>query len=124
MCYDGYMSNRVVGANGEDIAVEYLRGIGYKIISRNDVSYGVEADIVAKDGKQVVIVEVKTKSGIGFGLPQEMVTPHKQGQLIRYAKGYIAEKGWMDIRIDVIAIINNARRLKIEHLRNVIEVKE
>lgn len=114
------MTKRAVGDVGEKIAVEYLRQKGYKIIDTNVVRDSVEADIVAKDGKTLVIVEVKTKHGLAYGLPQEMVGMHKQGQLRRFVHSWIAEHGECEIRIDVIAVMLTDPP-RIEHLVNVVE---
>ena len=115
------MDKKFIGNTGEDIAVEYLSGIGYKIIKRNDKRRGVEADILAQDKDQKVVVEVKTKTGLEYGLPQEMVTKRKQGQLIRYAKSLIADFGWQNLRIDIVAVDLSENEPKIEHLINAVE---
>ncbi|MFA6082509.1 MAG: YraN family protein [Patescibacteria group bacterium] len=112
------MENKQVGRIGEDIATDFLRKLHFKIIGRNVIRAGVEADILAEDGKCVVIVEVKTKTSDEYGLPQEMVGPAKQHQLIRFAKSYLSEYGEVAIRIDVVAVTLTNDEPVIEHLKN------
>lgn len=115
------MSKRSVGTAGEDVALDFLRHKGMKIIGRNMIRAGVEADIVAKDGRCVVVVEVKTKYGLEYGLPQEMVHPWKQRQLRRFAKSWLAQYGECAIRIDVVAVTFGDGEPQIEYLQNVVE---
>ncbi len=115
------MTKRAVGDTGEDIAAEFLERQGLTILDRNVVRHGVEADILAKQGKTWVIVEVKSKHGAAYGRPQEMVGPQKQRQLRRFAHSLLAEKGDVLLRIDVIAVDLSANPPHIEHLVNVVE---
>ncbi|MCR4324789.1 MAG: YraN family protein [Candidatus Curtissbacteria bacterium] len=62
-----------IGKIGEDAAVKFLQKNGYKIIEHNFRIRGGEIDIIAKDGKTLVYVEVKTRSTSAFGLPEEAV---------------------------------------------------
>lgn len=116
------MTKRAVGDVGEEIAADYLQKQGLKIIDRNVMRHGVEADIVARDGRCWVIAEVKTKYGHDYGLPQEMVGPRKRGQLRRFARSLLAEHGDIPIRIDVVAVtMSQGEKPVIEHLVNVVE---
>lgn len=82
------MNTIKAGQKGEDIASDYLRKLGYKIIERNFRIRGGEIDIVALDGNTLVYVEVKTRSSYRFGRPEESVTPKKINFLKRAAKFY------------------------------------
>ncbi len=102
------MSNISVGKKGEDIATEYLKRHGYKIIERNFRSqrWG-EIDIVAVDKDTLVFVEVKTREGTKYGEPVEAVTPFKLRALERAGQYYKMEhpEAPEALRIDVISII-------------------
>ncbi len=117
------MSRQNIGQSGEDIAESYLKRRGLRIIGRNIKRAGVEADILARDGKTMVVVEVKTKTSHDFGLPQEMVGPRKQRQLRRFARSLLAEHGLIAIRVDVVAVTMGGGEPEVEHLINVVEDK-
>src|SRR3989344_4703936 len=71
------MEKRQVGALGEKIALSLLRSKGYKILKKNFHTRFGEIDIVAQDGDTLVFVEVKTRHGRAFGLPEEAVGKKK-----------------------------------------------
>jgi putative endonuclease len=97
--------NIETGKKGEDIAVEYLKGRGYEILRRNFRSGNSEVDIIAKDGNELVFIEVKTRSHHQFGYPEESVDEAKQEAIQSCAEEYISNEGWNgDIRFDIIAI--------------------
>ncbi|MEI7491523.1 MAG: YraN family protein [Bacteroidota bacterium] len=106
-----------LGKKGEDLAAEYLLSKGYKILARNFRAGKAELDIVAFDGKTLVIVEVKTRNTNYFGEPEQWVTPSKQKLLIRAANAYVklrAIKG--EIRFDVISVIADEHGTEIRHI--------
>lgn len=117
------MDSKSLGQIGEDIASVYLKSRGYEILERNFRSLIGEIDIIAKDGENLIFIEVKTKSNKDFGLPQEMVTAKKQNKLIKVADSYLKEKNLEDIpwRIDVVAIIKNKNGNQIKLIKNAIE---
>ena len=96
-----------LGAKGERLAASFLRRQGYRILQRNYTCQYGEIDLVARHGNQVVFVEVKTRSGTGFGGPAEAVTLDKQRQLIRVAENYRTEKSLSGVpcRFDVVSIL-------------------
>ena len=106
MTEDKY-SGHVLGKKGEEIAVNYLQKKGYRIVERGYRLFRGELDIIAYDGATLVFVEVKTRAGTEFGLPEEAVTPAKQNQIKRIAQGYLMERGLgdPDCRFDVLAIL-------------------
>lgn len=75
--------NRTVGARGEAIAAGYLEGIGYRILDRNWHSRYGELDLVVADGETLVAVEVKTRTGLGYGHPLQAITQRKADRLRR-----------------------------------------
>ena len=100
-------THQQLGARGEDIAVRYLEGIGLEVVERNWRHRTGELDIVAREGDTVVFVEVKTRSGIGYGTPAEAVTYFKQTRIRGLALYWLAlQQGpWVQIRFDVVAIL-------------------
>jgi len=95
-----------LGRRGEDLAVRALKKRDYRILARRERSRLGEIDIVARDGKVLVFVEVKTRSGHRFGTPIEAVDYRKQKKLTRLALAYAARRGWSEspIRFDVVGI--------------------
>jgi putative endonuclease len=115
----------VLGRHGEDLAVCHLRRGGLEILDRNWRSTGLvrgELDVVARDGPALVICEVKTRSGAGFGLPAEAVSSAKQARIRRLARCWLEADGrrWDEIRFDVVAVLcPPGAPVSIEHLRGV-----
>ncbi len=70
-----------LGRRGEDEVAGYLTGLGWRIVDRNWRCPSGEIDIVALDGTELVVVEVKTRSGRGYGHPLEAVHPQKLTRL-------------------------------------------
>src|SRR5215212_1899184 len=93
-----------LGDRGENMAAKYLRNQGYKIICRNFRCLTGEIDIVARDGKTLVFVEVKTRA-YDDPTPEEQVNPHKQHQVTKCAKLFLSRYGTPQppVRFDVIA---------------------
>ncbi len=96
-----------LGAWGEEQAVDYLtRSQGMKILERNFRTPVGEIDIIARKRSWLVFVEVKTRRGTAFGLPQEAVDARKQRQIIRAAQWYLQrQQPKLQPRFDVIAIL-------------------
>ncbi len=113
------VSQREIGELGEGIAVKYLSGLGYTILDRNWYYGHLELDIVARDGNELVIVEVKSRNGIRYEHPSEAVTNAKMKRLVEAADAYILEKGidW-ETRFDVVTIIFFGQRHELEHFKD------
>lgn len=111
------------GKLGEDIAVEYLKKQGFKIIDRNFRIRGGEIDIVAIDGETLAFIEVKTRSSSEFGTPLEAITPWKLRALIRSAEFYKIKHPRLPeaMRIDAVAVIldNQNNAVSIELVKNI-----
>jgi putative endonuclease len=95
-----------LGRTGERLAAEELVRGGYRILERNFFCRYGEIDLVAEHEHDLVFVEVKTRRGNAYGLPEESVTVRKQRKLIQTAFFYLdlhdcAERSW---RIDVVAV--------------------
>lgn len=99
-------ATNALGRRGEDIACEYLRGKGYAILARNWRSGRTgELDIVAQRGRQIVVVEVKTRAGRRFGPPLAAITWQKQQRLRGLAIEWMrAHDTRAPLRIDAIGI--------------------
>lgn len=112
--------NRKVGFLGENLAEQALKNKGFKILERNFSNKFGEIDIIAKDKNVLVFVEVKTKKGIDFGLPEEMINAYKLQKIRRMAEVYMNGKTVL-CRIDVVAIIlsETDKILRLNHYENV-----
>lgn len=115
-----------VGHIGEQLAADYLSASGVLVLERNWRGTRGELDAVALDGRTLVAVEVKTRSGLGFGHPAAGVTEAKLARIRRLAGEWIALRGadhrgqFTEIRIDVIAVtLRPDADPVIEHLRGV-----
>lgn len=104
-----------LGASGEELAAQFLCQKGYQILARNLKSRYGEIDILARHGDILVIVEVKTKRSISYGLPAEMVNAAKQRKLQVLAMMTAQQHNMVNYRIDVIAIDASRRPPYIEH---------
>jgi putative endonuclease len=78
-----------LGRSGEDAAVVYLEKNGCRVMARGFRALRGEIDIVARDGDTIVFIEVKTRTGAGFGPPEEAVTASKQGRIRRMAQVFL-----------------------------------
>jgi putative endonuclease len=99
-----------------------LSGAGYEILERNWRCSQGEIDLVAKDGNELVFVEVKTRSTVAFGHPLEAITVEKLSRLRRLAGAWCdAHPGnHLSIRIDAVAVIAPRRgEFEVDHLRRV-----
>lgn len=113
-------SHNELGALGEQIALEYLLGLGYQILETNWVCGHKEVDIIAKDDDTIVIVEVKTRRSSFLVEPEATVDIFKQRHLIWAANTYVNRYQYdLDVRFDIISIVidrNNEKR--IEHIQD------
>lgn len=114
-----------VGTYGEQVAARHLQESGLTIVARNWRCEIGEIDIVALDGPVVVICEVKTRSGLGFGSGLEAVTWQKAARLRRLGRRWLAEHdpsgvatARVGLRFDVLAVHRPRRgAATVEHLR-------
>lgn len=115
-------SNQCVGAYGEDLVEHALIREGYTILARNWRTPHGELDLVARDATTVVAVEVKTRTGAGFGTPFEAVTPQKVRRLRKLFGLWLNEypPQCQQIRIDVIAVTLRANEPpRLERLQGI-----
>jgi putative endonuclease len=94
-----------LGKLGEELAVEFLQKNGYKIVETNWTFQKAEIDIIAKIGDTLAVIEVKTRSSLDFGLPQDFVKPKKIQLLVKAVNEYVISKDLeVEVRFDIIAI--------------------
>ena len=117
------LARQRLGKIGEDFAAEYLLKHGYRIIERNFKARYGEIDIIALSGSTLVFIEVKTRIGREFGLPEEAVTPRKIREVVKTAGYYKVFHHELpeSLRLDVIGIeLNPDETLKyFNHIENV-----
>ena len=115
--------NLETGRLGEDIARKYLEQKGYIIIDQNYKNKYAEIDLIAQDGDGLVFVEVKTRTGEQFGMPEQSINRDKMLRLIRNARAYMAIKNQnnMNYRIDAVCIVldRNKEIERIDHYQNI-----
>ncbi len=106
-----------LGKLGEELAVDFLKNNGYTILETNWTFQKAEIDIIAQINDTLAIIEVKTRSTIEFGLPQEAVTAKKIKLLTKAIDNYVVEKDLdFNVRFDIISIHKEAKSFVIEHL--------
>lgn len=107
-----------LGTWGEEQAARFLRRSGMKILHRNYRTPVGEIDIIARQRKTVIFVEVKTRSGSCFGAPGEAVHAAKQRQVLRAAQWYLQQEKAADIplRFDVVSVLQQDGGTDIEHI--------
>lgn len=119
-------SKQLLGATGEEIAVDYLVSQGYVVFDRNWRSKSGEIDIIASEKfnsqDELIFIEVKTRSSRDYGDPIQAITATKYLRMYRLALEWLSEnsasrESW---RLDVISIvISRAQEIEIDHLKRV-----
>jgi len=112
------MQRLTVGKRGEDLAASYLRKLGYAIIGRCVRCGHGEIDIIARDKKTLVFVEVKTRTNDTYGSPEESIHSRKLRNLHRSAVLYLRTHPHdADVRFDVIAVqMGNNSQPVVRHI--------
>jgi putative endonuclease len=107
-----------LGIEGESYAVQYLLGAGYTIVTRNWRCPAGEIDILAMDGRTLVVIEVKTRTSTAFGAPYEAVTWAKAEKIRSLAAQWLQENRHRGpVRFDVISIVMpKHEQPELEHL--------
>lgn len=107
--------------SGEELATNFLKKSGYKIIDRNFRARNTESDIVAIHKNVLVFVKVKTRTSNQFGTPLEQITYWKLKSLVKAAQHYkLIHKNLPDaMRIDAVPVLLDSNEPKIEHIQNI-----
>lgn len=114
---------KYIGMIGEEIACKYLLKNKYKILDRNFSCKQGEIDIICYDIKQkeIVFVEVKTRTNFSYGLPSDSVNKLKRIHIRKCIEYYLYKKKYekIYIRVDVIEIVLNNGKYKLNHMKNI-----
>lgn len=115
--------NQALGGRGEELAAQYLLDQGFHLIAKNwRCRYG-EIDLIMRDGSTFVAVEVKTRSGLGYGSPFEAITAQKTARLRRLILEWarVHKIRGAALRVDAVAIIlsTDSTAPRLDHLRNI-----
>ena len=106
-----------LGKLGEELAVEFLQKNGYQILETNWTFQKAEVDIIAQIDNILAIIEVKTRSSIDFGLPQDFVKPKKIQLLVKAVNEYVISNDLdVEVRFDIIALHKEGKTFAMEHL--------
>ncbi|MBB3698904.1 YraN family protein [Flammeovirga yaeyamensis] len=107
-----------LGTKGEDIAYDYLKNKGYTILRKNFRSGRNEIDIICKKNRFLVFVEVKTRTNLSFGMPEQHLSKQQERNIINAAVNYM-EFNKLDflplVRYDVISVILNNGEYSVRH---------
>ena len=97
------------GRRGEDLAHRFLRRLGFIIVARNYrlPSGDAEADLIARDGEDLVLVEVKSRRSGAYGPPERAIGAEKFQHMLRVARAYASktETPWEQVRFDVVTVV-------------------
>ena len=109
-----------VGKAGEKAAADFILQKGYEILDENWTFGKAEVDIIALHANTIIFIEVKTRSSIAFGMPEDFVTTAKQKLLEQAAEAYIdimTHTG--EIRFDIISVLLTPdKQFKITHIED------
>jgi putative endonuclease len=113
-----------LGRAGEDRAVRYLEARGFAVLDRNWRAPGGELDVIVATSDELVVVEVKTRRGTGFGHPLEAVDARKRARLWRLAIAWVAahpeQVQGRRLRIDAIGIVGpDPATGSVEHVQDI-----
>jgi putative endonuclease len=108
-----------LGKLGEELAVEFLQKNGFTILETNWTFQKAEIDIIAQKDNVLAVIEVKTRSSIDFGLPQDFVKPKKVQLLVKAANEYVVQNDLdVDVRFDIIAVMRNGDKFDLEFIKD------
>ena len=112
------------GEKGETLVARYLKKNGYKILEKNYRTKLGEIDIIARENKTIVFVEVKSRRSTRYGSPKLAVTPQKQRKISMVALYYLKTTKQSDAsaRFDVVAFTSNRDQPQIEIVKNAFEL--
>ena len=106
------MNKRLVGKEKEELAAEFLTRHGFFILEKNFSCRNGEIDIIAKEGDTLCFVEVKYRSSLDFGYPEENVDIRKQRKICRTALIFMTSHGYKgNSRFDVVSIVPDRIKL-------------
>ena len=108
-----------LGKLGEELAVDFLEKNGYEILETNWTFQKAEVDIIAKKDAILAVIEVKTRSSLEYGLPQDFVKPKKIQLLVKAINEYVTQNDLdVDVRFDIVAIHKENNEFILEHIED------
>ena len=114
--------NLKTGQLGESLAKEFLKKKGYKIIDANYRTKLSEIDLITQFKDIMVFIEVRTRTGDKFGMPEQSLIRKKINKVIKNAQMYMKYKGYTGrYRIDAVCVVldNNKKLLRLNHYENI-----
>ena len=112
------------GKAGEELAVRYLKKKGYKVLEQNYTCPVGEIDIIARDKKTIVFVEVKTRRSMSYGSARLAITPRKQRKISMTALYYLKSNHQMNrgARFDVVTVQSTGATQEIDLIQNAFDL--
>lgn len=108
-----------LGKKGEELAEEFLKKNGFKILEKNYRFQKAEIDIIALKNDILSVVEVKTRSSSYFGNPQDFISAKKIKLLVGAVNEYIESKDIdVEVQFDIIAIVLTNKKYTIEYIED------
>jgi putative endonuclease len=108
-----------LGKEGEALSVAFLQNNGYTIRETNFVFQKAEIDIIAQKDTILAVIEVKTRSSLEYGNPQDFVKPTKIKLLVKAINNYIIARSLdLEVRFDIMAVHKQGNEFHIEHLED------
>jgi putative endonuclease len=113
-------ARNALGKAGEEAAVEFLCQHGYRILERNYRCRFGEIDLIARDGRMLAFIEVKTRRSQKYGPAAAAVTVQKQRHLVKASQAYLIQQKKADVpcRFDVVTVEIDAQQLHIELIKD------
>ncbi|MBK7691190.1 MAG: YraN family protein [Bacteroidetes bacterium] len=111
-------TNRKIGEKGESLAESFLTEKGYQVVERNWRSGHKEIDLICTYDDLYIFVEVKTRTNVRQGMPEESISERKIKSVTEAAQVYLRERQYKDIRFDVVAILLKNGQAEILHIKD------
>ncbi|RTQ53626.1 YraN family protein [Hymenobacter gummosus] len=111
------MPSPTLGAAGEQAAADYYTAQGYAVVARNFRHGRAEIDLIVQQARppRLVFVEVKARTDLRYGYPEQFVTPAQQQRIRRAAEEYVFRHNWPhDVRFDILALTPNSQGFRAE----------
>jgi putative endonuclease len=107
------------GNDGENLAAIFLEEKGYRIVQRNYRYKHAEIDLIIEKDDWLIFVEVKTRSSLSFGYPEEFVDEKKINKILEGADQYLFENNWNgNVRYDIVSIKLGRGAPQIDHFED------
>ena len=112
------------GKAGEELALRFLKKKGYRVLEQNYTCPVGEIDIIARDKKTLVFVEVKTRRSLSYGSARFAITPHKQRKISMTALYYLKANDQMQqaARFDVVTVQSTGGVPEIDLIQNAFDL--